>query len=258
VNQPAANTLQAQRDYALLQLDDLKRRGRQLRHALMAEPANAPALTALRSWQQACASAIHQLAGGSKAHWLSRAYSGALLVRSADGGAIVEADVATIADRILEILEQASRSLSLMDDVAVASSSAAPPRRRFEFVHNTQLRPVLEQAFAASGEALTAGDFPLSLITSCGIIEAIITDALEQCGPRTAADGSSFAERIAAAEREGLIRRGCARLPPVALTYRDGAGTGGASVPPASITERDATLARQVLHVIMRDLDPGR
>jgi hypothetical protein len=258
VNQPAAGSLQAQRDYALVQLDDLTRRGRQLRDALMAEPADEPALRAVRSWQQACASAIHQLAGGSKAHWLSRAYSGALLVRSADGGAIVEADVATIADRILEILEQASRSLSLMDDVAVASSSAAPPRRRFEFVHNAQLRPVLEQAFAGSGEALAAGDFALSLITSCGIIEAIITDALEQCGAWTATDGSSFAERIAAAEREGLIRRGCARLPPVALAYRDGADADGARIPAPSIAEREATLARQVLHVIMRDLDPGR
>ena len=257
MNQPEPSSLQAQRDHALSQLDHLLRRGRQLRESLLTAPADTPALTAVRAWQQACASAIHQLAGGSKAHWLSRAYSGALLVRSPNGGAIVEADVATIAGRILEILEQASRSLSLMDDVAIAST-AAPPRRRFEFVHNAPLRPVLEQAFAASASALAAGDFPLSLNTSCGIIEAILTDALEQNGPWTAGDGSTFTERIAAAERQGLIRRGCARLPPAARAYRDGTNEESTAVPASPVTERDATVARQVLHVIMRDLDPGR
>ena len=292
-------SLQAQRDYALVQLKDLKRRGRQIRDALVAEPVHAPSLAAARAWQQACASAIHQLAGGSKAHWLSRAYSGALLVRSADGFALVEPDVAAIVDRILAILEQAGQSLSQMDDVAVASSAAAPPRRRFEFVHNPQLRPVLEQAFIGSGHALADGDFTLSLVTSCGILEAIITDALEEHArpkPSRYEDSEgltpsrddvsenlrrakalaepnepndppiaewSFDARITAAERAGLIRGGCARLPPSARAYRDGAEADGAPdpagpMPAGSISERDATLARQVLHVVMRDLDPGR
>ena len=273
MNQLADDGLRAQRDYALVQLDDLKRRGRRLRDALAADPAHAPSLAAAQPWQQACASAIHQLAGGSKAHWLSRAYSGALLVRSGGGQAIVEADMGAIVDRVLDILEQASRSLSQMDDVAVASSTGAPPRRRFEFVHNPQLRPVLEQAFLDSGRALAEGDFTLSLITSCGMIEAIITDALEHFGFRIAECGfessiqsaipnpqsaMTFSARITAAERAGLIRGGCARLPPVARAYRDGVEADAARGPAASISERDAKLARQVLHVVMRDLDPGR
>ena len=76
-----------------------------------------------------------------------------------------------------------------MDDVAVASSTEAPARRRFEFVHNVQLRPVLEQAFVDSGRALEDGDVRNAFMTSCGVLEAIITDALEHsriadCGLR--------------------------------------------------------------------------
>ncbi len=286
---PTDNGLQAQRDYAVVQLEDLARRGRRVRDRLAATPVDASSLAAAQSWQQACAMAIHQLAGGSKAHWLSRGYSAALLVRSTDGGTIVEADVATIVVRILDLLEQASRSLSQMDDVAVASSAAAPARRRFEFVHNVQLRPVLEQAFIGAGQAFEEGDYERSLRTSCGIIEAIITDALEaharlkpsafarlsvasarsvsekrEHAPRadsSPCEGSiaewSFEQRIAAAEQAGLIQRGCARLPAVARTYRGG-GIDGAPASADPISERDAKLARQVLHVVMRDLDPGR
>ena len=68
----------------------------------------------------------------------------------------------------------------------------------------------------------------------------------------------TFPARIAAAERAGLIRGGCARLPPVARAYRDGADADGTPAPVGSISERDARIARQVLHVVMRDLDPGR
>jgi len=62
----------------------------------------------------------------------------------------------------------------------------------------------------------------------------------------------SFDQRIVAAEKAGLIRGGCVRLPPIARAYR--------VVPDsdAAASERDAKVARQVLHVIMRDLDPGR
>jgi hypothetical protein len=62
----------------------------------------------------------------------------------------------------------------------------------------------------------------------------------------------TFESRIAAAEKLGLIRGGCARLPPVARAYREVAESD------AAISERDAKVARQVLHVVMRDLDPGR
>jgi hypothetical protein len=261
-----ADSLPAQRDFALVQLADLMRRGRQLRDALAANAADALSLAAARSWQQACAAAIHQLSGGSKAHWLSRAFSSALLVRSAEGGAVVEANVGEIVGRILDVLEQAGASLSSIDEVAAASSTAPPATRRFEFVHGAQLRPILEQAFVDSGRALANGDFTLSLRTSCGILEAIITDALEHCGLdpsiqsaiRNPQSAMTFEARIAAAERAGLIRRGCARLPPVARAYRDVADVDGAPGSAVAPSEREAKLARQVLHVVMRDLDPGR
>jgi hypothetical protein len=262
-----SDTLRAQRDFALGQLEDLTRHGRQLREALAARPDDARSLAAARAWQQATATAIHQLAGGSKAHWLSRAFSAALLIRSAEGGAVVDANVGEIVDRILEVLEQAGASLFRMDDVAVASSTQTPARRRFEFVHNVELRPVLEQAFTDSRDALERGDHRLALIVSCGVIEAIITDALEAHArrakpldepndPQTA--GWTFDQRIAAAEREGLIRGGCARLPPVARAYRELTDADGRLRPDVTVSERDARVTTQVLHVVMRDLDPGR
>ena len=250
------DALRAQRDFARRQLDDLTRRGRRLSAALAANPDDPPSLATARPWQQAAAAAIHQLAGGSKAHWLSRAFSGALLIRSADGGAVVEAGVGEIVDRILDVLDQAGASLSGMDDVAVASSTEAPARRRFEFVHNLQLRPVLEQAFVASGRALEDGDVRNAFMTSCGIIEALLTDALEQSAIKSAIRNPqsemTFDARIAEAERAGLIRGGCARLPPMARRYRDIAEADG------PVSERDAKVVRQVLHIVMRDLDPGR
>ena len=269
-----ADSLRAQRDFALLQLDDLMRRGRELRDALAANASDAASLAAARAWQHAAATAIHQLSGGSKAHWLSRAFSSALLIRSTEGGAIVEANVGEIVGRILDVLEQAGASLFSIDDVAAASSTAQPATRRFEFVHNPQLRPILEEAFVDSGSALASGDFTRSLMTSCGILEAIITDALEHCGSRIADCGldrsiqsairgpksaMTFEARIAAAERAGLIRGGCARLPPSARAYRDVAdGDGATGSAMTTISEREAKVARQVLHVVMRDLDPGR
>ena len=71
-----------------------------------------------------------------------------------------------------------------MEDSAVipASLEAAPTPRRFDFVHNLELRPVLEQAYTDSRRAVEQGDFRMALITSCGILEAIVTDALEHRG----------------------------------------------------------------------------
>jgi hypothetical protein len=266
--------LQAQRDYALVQLAKLERRGTELLEGPTTDrDAGERHRGATRLWQQDCAAAIHQLAGGSKAHWLSRSFSEALLVQSG-GGAVIEPDLKEIVGRIIEVLERARQSLTHMDEVAVASSAAAPSVHRFDFVHNAQLRPVLEQAFDESGRAFEEGDFSGSLITSCSIIEALLTDALEHCGvrisdrgltctiesairsPQSAITGRiadwSFDERVAAAEKAGLIRGGCARLPATARTYRDGPSS---TMP---VTGRDAKVARQVLHVVMRDLDPGR
>jgi hypothetical protein len=255
--------LRHQRDMALGQLESLIRRGRQI--------GNTPAAEASRAWQQDCAAAINQLSGGSKAHWLARAYSEAFLVRSARGGVVVEAEPREIVDRILGVLAQGATSLSRMDDVEVASTRAAPRPRRFEFVHNADLRPVLEQSFAESRDAFERGEFGLALILSCGVIEAVLTDALDHAATRGTAAWAqthdtlegpiadlSFETRIAAAERAGLIRGGCARLPSVARRYRDLTDPDGALRADALVSEREARLAGQVLHVVMRDLDPGR
>jgi hypothetical protein len=269
------------RQTALAHLDRLMMRGRQIAERLKTTPGRA---VDIRAWQQDCAAAINELSGGSKAHWLSRAFSQAFLVRPPGngvdgvGGIVTEASPADIVDRLLAVLAQANTSLASMDpiDPASAAVTAAPAPRRFDFVHNEALRPVLERANVESAQALEAGDFHHALMTSCSILETIITDALEQVrlkaekvrlkpdatsegGSETASDGGSegeavtgtFAARIAAAERAGLIRGGCARLPAVARTYRDLA-------PDAAVSERDAKVARQVLNVVMRDLDPGR
>jgi hypothetical protein len=251
VTEPVAEDLQAQRDFALAQLAKLERRGAELHEALLAGGDAAGRQRAATSlWQQDCAAAIHQLAGGSKAHWLSRAFSDALMVRSAGGGAVVEADLKEIVLRIGDVLARARQSLSRMEEVATASS-AAVPAQRFEFVHNAALRPVLEQAFEESSRAFEERDFARSLITSCSILESILADALEHCGLQIA--DCRFDARIAAAEKAGLIRGGCARLPAVAREYRD-----DESPSTVIVTAREAKVARQVLHVVMRDLNPGR
>jgi hypothetical protein len=259
--------LRHQRDTSLGQLAALIQRGHQIR--------DARSVDATRDWQRDCAAAINQLSGGSKAHWLARAYSGAFLVRAADGGVVVEADSTEIVNRILDVLAQGAASLSRMDDVEAASTSAAPRPRRFDFVHNAELRPVLERAFDDSRAALERGEPGLALVLSCGLIEALLTDALEQSATRNPQSESairnpqsamtdsrvadwSFEARISAAEREGLIRSGCARLPAQARNYRDLTEADGELRAGVSVTERDARITSQVLHVVMRDLNPGR
>jgi len=240
-------SLRHQRDTALREIEALIERGCQIRAI--------PSPDATRAWQRDCAAAINQLSGGSKAHWLSRAYSGAFLVRSSDGGVIVEADRTDIVDRILGVLEQGAASLSDMDEVT-ASSAAAPPPRRFDFVQNADLRPVLERVFADSRDAFERGEFALALVLSCSVIESLLTDGLSAGGGPPAA--GSFDERIEAAERVGIIRGGCARLPAVARAYHDLTDEAGELRAGVHIAEREARLAGQVLRVVMRDLDPGR
>jgi hypothetical protein len=182
--------LRRQRDTSLGALEALIRRGREIR--------GTRSVDATRAWQQECAAAINQLSGGSKAHWLARAYSGAFMVRSAHGGVVVEADATEIVDRILDVLAQGATSLSRMDDVEAASSGGAPRPRQFEFVHNAELRPVLERAFEDSRDAFDRGEFGLALILSCGVIDAVLTDALEQraAGSGQQAAGSSVVQRF--------------------------------------------------------------
>jgi hypothetical protein len=264
--------LRTQVETYLSHLDGLIRRGRQVRDALTSDPSDPSAMAATRAWQEDCGVTINQLSGGSKAHWLARSFSESFLMRSADGRAATGAAPTEIVTRLIDVLEQAVATLSAMGDSPdgsgfAAASSEAPPPRRFEFVHSADLRPVVEQAYIDSRSALEHGDYNLALRTSCGILEAIVTDALENKGPvALAASGAptgkiadwSFETRLAVAESAGLIRSGCARLPAVARSYRDHSDAGGESDAQTAVSERDAQRAGQVLHVIMRDLDPGR
>lgn len=256
-------SLRAQIEIYLPHLDGLIQRGRHLHDALSADPASSPALAATRTWQQDCGVTINQLSGGSKAHWLARSFSEAFLVRSTTGRVVEGAAPAEIVNRLIGVLEQAVDSLSRMREGEIVSPSpeAAPPPRRFEFVHNPELRPVVEQAYTDIQGALVEGRFDVALLTSCGILEAIVTDALEHKGlSALAAAGPPagkiadwpFEERLAVAEKAGLIHS-CARLPAVARRYRDLTEADNVTV-----SERDAQAAGQVLHVAMRDLDPGR
>src|SRR5258708_15730929 len=224
-------TLQAQVETYLIHLDGLIRRGYQLRDTLAADPSDAATIGATRHWQEDCGVTINQLSGGSKAHWLARAFSEAFLMRAADGRAAQGAPPAEIVQQLLGVLGQAVASLSRSDDVAISSASSAQPApHRFDFVHNPEIRPVLEQAYADSRNALEKGDYDFSLKTSCGILEAIVTDALEHKGATALGAAGApagkiaawpFETRLAAAEKVGLIRSGAARLPAVARAYRD-------------------------------------
>ncbi len=274
---PMDESLRAQIETYLSHLDGLMRRGRELRDTLATDPSNPSAIAATRAWQEDCGVTVNQLSGGSKAHWLARSFSEAFLLRSAAGHAVEGAAPAEIVQRLLGVLEQAVATLSGMDGgkgpgftAYSSASSEAPPPRRFEFVHNPELRPVLEQAYIDSRRALEEGNYDLALRTSCGILEAIVTDALEHKGLSALAASSapaaqlaegkiadwSFETRLAVAEGAGLIRSGCARLPAVARTYRDYTDADGG--PKTTVSERDARVTGQVLHVVMRDLDPGR
>jgi hypothetical protein len=261
-------SLRAQLDNYLSHLVGLIQRGRQLRDTLATDPSSSSAIADTRLWQEDCGVTINQLSGGRKAHWLARSFSEAFLVRSTAGRANVGAAPAEIVNRLVDVLNQAVTSLSRIGDgLVVPSSEAGPHPRRFEFVHNRELRPVVEQAYTDSSRAFEQGRFVLALLTSCGILEAIVTDALEHKGlsalavrdlPAGKIADWSFKTRLAVAERVGLIHRGCARLPPVAGEYRDLADADGKRGPKLPVSERDARQARQVLHVVMRDLDPGR
>src|ERR1700735_703071 len=271
---PMDESLKTQIETYLTHLDGLIRRGREVRDTLTVEPSNASAMAATRTWQEDCGVTINQLSGGSKAHWLARSFSEAFLMGSTDWRATTGAAPAEIVTRLLGVLGQAVASISVMENgrgvsgqAIAAASSEAPPPRRFEFVHNSELRPVVERAYIDSKSALEQGDYDRALRTSCGILEAIVTDALEHKGQiALAASGAPagkigdwpFETRLAVAESAGWIRSGGARLPKVARAYRDHSEVNGESGPMATVSERDARQAGQVLKVIMRDLDPGR
>lgn len=247
-------------------LDHLSMEGRQLRAALANFPDGSAQLQALHVWQRECAATVSQLSGGSKAHWLSRAFSEALLVPASTDAQRHDASIVTIIDRLLGVLDSAGQSLA--DAVAPPSSDVAsrpPPRPRFTFIEHATLRSNLEAAYLDGQDAYHRGDFGLALMTFSSILETVITDALERRGSERLAPYEPppepivswpFATRIAIAERAGLISRGCMRLPEAARTYR--AVFDGETIAPLTASARDAKLTSDVLHVILRDLAPGR
>ncbi len=264
---PAKDDVRAQIEIYRRRLEALIRSGLEVRAALPADPSNAAALVAVRAWQQDCGVIVNELSGGSKAHWLARAFSEAFLVRASEGGAVEGVAPAEIVTRLIGVLEQALASLSQDNVSAQLSESQTPAPRRFDFVHDPELRPILEQAYTDGQCAIDEGNYDLALLTYCGILEAIVTDALQHKGlgalqiedvPAGEIHEWPFESRLVVAERTGLIGRGCARLPAVARSYRDLRDMNREKQAKLSISEREARQAGQVLNVIMRDLNPGR
>jgi hypothetical protein len=269
-------SVRAQIETQLSHLDGLIRRGRQIRERLRTGTINPAVMAETRAWQEHCGTTINQLSGGSKAHWLARSFSNAFLMRTADGRAAEEVPPDEIVRRLLDVLGQAAASLSGMSrssplseapSESQAASSDTGIRRRFEFVHNPELRSVVEQAYADSRRALEQREYDVALRTSCGVLEAIVTDALEHKDLKALANatvpageisGWSFETRLAVAEKAGLIRGGCARLPAIARKYRDNSHGGSESDLRGTVSEGDARRTGQVLNVVIRDLDPGR
>ncbi len=261
-------SVQSQIETYLSRLGGLMRRGERLQEMLAVDRSDGSVMLATRRWQEDCGATINRLSGGSKAHWLARAFSQAFLLRTAAGKATPRADPAEIVRQLLAVLDQAAASLTHSSHAALVSASCETPApRRFDFVHKAEIRPVLERAYANSRAALEQGDFQLSLITAAGILESIVTDALEHQGlgallasgaPPESISTWSFATRLAVAEKAGLIGAGAVRLPEIARSYRERMNEKGDALPDAIVSERDARRTGQVLHVIMRDLDPGR
>ena len=113
-------------------LSHLLRDGFDLQRTLPVEP-GAPELEAMRAWQRECAATISQLSGGSKQHWLSRAYSEAFLLTVPDSSASAqvtagEAGVGTIVEGIIGVLRQAQSSLAEMRQSGVPNTDAPPAR----------------------------------------------------------------------------------------------------------------------------------
>jgi hypothetical protein len=259
-------TLQAQIETYRARLSALICRGLDVCTALANDPSNITTARNAREWQQDCGVTINELSGGSKAHWLARSFSDAFLVRASSGEAVEGVSPVEIVNRLLGVLERGLASLSRSDTAALIASSETPSPHRFDFVHNSQLRPVLERAYTDGRCALDEGDYDLALLSYCGILEAIVTDALEHKGldtltgdmpARRIADWS-FDTRLRIAEKMDLIRGSCARLPAVARNYRGLADGTGEERCNSAISERDARLTGQVLQVLMRDLNPGR
>jgi hypothetical protein len=245
-------------------LTRLGTQGRQLKASIAHARTGDPELAGLRIWQRDCAATISELSGGRKAHWLSRAFSEALLVPLTGA---TSASLGTIIERILDVLDRAAASLAHAEIEHATAAAADPPRARFTFIEDEALRVHLEEAYLDGQAAFSRGEFAVALITFCSTLETIVTDALERRGLEHLAKHDPpvgpivswpFAARILIAERAGLISRGAARLPDVARRYRALLDARGEIHADDSVSLRDAKLTSDVLHVILRDLAPGR
>ena len=126
---------------------------------------------------------------------------------------------------------------------------------------------MVESRYTDSRRALEQKEYHLALLTSCGILEAIVTDALEHRGLSSLVESGAPAEKIGlvvsehASPRRGeggidsqRVRPPAGHRPSLSRSYVGNDGIGVKT----EVTERDARTAGQVLHVVMRDLDPGR
>ena len=171
-------------------------------------------------------------------------------MRSTDGHAVEGAARSQIVQQLLGVLDQAVVSLSRW-----TMPRLVPRRHRLRLpIASTSFTTrnfglCLNSAYSDSRRALEQRDYSLALITSCGILEAIVTDALEHKGlsalvasgaPAEKISDWSFETRLTVAEKAGLIRSGCARLPSAARAYRDNAGAGEAIGVKTEVTEREA------------------
>src|SRR5580658_10055110 len=118
---PIDESLRTQIETYVTHLNGLIRRGREVREKLAKDPSDPAAMATTRAWQEDCGVTINQLSGGSKSHWLARAFSGAFLMRSADGRAVEGAPPAEIVGRLIDVLQQAIATLSGMENDADAS-----------------------------------------------------------------------------------------------------------------------------------------
>jgi hypothetical protein len=245
-------------------LAHLGAQGRQLKASVAHARDGDPALARLRLWQRDCAATISELSGGRKVHWLSRAFSEALLVplNGAESASIV-----TIIDRILNVLDRAAVSLAQAGTGHATVPATDPPRARFTFIEDVALRVHLEEAYLDGRAALSRDESALALVTFGSILETVITGALERFGVQRLAGYDPppapltewpFATRIAIAERARLISAACARLPEAARQYRTLLNACGEIAADAAVSTREAKLTRDVLHIILRDLAPGR
>lgn len=238
--------------------------GRRLAAVIRADPDATGPMAEARHWQRACESMVGRLSGGSKAHWLARAFSEAFLVPVAAGSSRAAAGVPErvpvdrIVERIVAVLEQAAASLSQTGAVSASEPRPTEPRApRYQAVADPTLRSQLEDADAEGERAFDAGGFALALVCWSSVIETLVTYALERAADTPVAEWT-FAERIAAAERARLISGACARLPSAARTYRDLLDADGDVGPGVEISDREARTVRQVLNVLRHDLAEGR